>query len=75
VCHRTRLAVTELCNNIIKAKIIPGEKAVKEVYINLHFLYLLSFLILALDLIETIARFYDYKPNKSIRLYKTIEVQ
>ena len=34
MCNGTRLIVTELCNNIIKANIITGEKSGKEVHIS-----------------------------------------
>jgi hypothetical protein len=33
LCNGTRLVVTELCNNIIKAKIITGEYSGREVHI------------------------------------------
>ena len=33
MCNETRLIVTELCNNVVKAKIITGEKAGQEVHI------------------------------------------
>lgn len=33
LCNGTRLIVTELCNNIIKARIITGEESGKEVHI------------------------------------------
>ena len=33
LCNGTRLIVTELCNNIIKSKIITGENAGREVHI------------------------------------------
>ena len=39
LCNGTRLNITELCNNIIKAKIIAGEKSGREVHIQeLHWI-------------------------------------